>query len=153
MDTQKWIEQHFAMVFPIYFVLLWLAVSAIISYIGGWRTLSKSFRAREPFVDKKRHFQSGQFRWLAGYHNCLTLGADPNGLYLGILFLFRFMHPPLFIPWSEVSVQTKRSWILGERVTFTLGREVAIPLTIRGRLIGRLKVAAGNGWPLESIQA
>ncbi len=91
-------------------------------------------------------------RWLVGYGNCLTVGANSDGLYLGILFLFRFMHPPLFIPWREVSIRTKRIWILGERVTLTLGREVAIPLTIRGRLIGELKAAAGNGWPLEAIQ-
>jgi len=152
MDAQKWIDRHFAAVFPIYFVLLWLGIAALISYIGGWRALSKSFRAGEPFVGTKRYFQSGQMRWLVGYGNCLTVGANSDGLYLGILFLFRFVHPPLFIPWSEVSVRTKQNWLLGERVTFALGREAAIPLTIRGRLIGKLKAAAGNGWPLEAIQ-
>jgi len=91
-------------------------------------------------------------RWLTNYGNCLTVGANSDGLYLGILFFFRFMHPPLFIPWSEVSISTKRSWLFGQRVTLTLGREIAIRLTIRGRLAGKLKAAAGNGWPLEAIQ-
>jgi len=152
MDAQRWIDQHFALVFPIFFVLLWMVISALISYVGGWRTLSRSFRATEPFAGAKRYLQSGQMRWIAGYNNCLTVGADSNGLYLAILFPFRLMHPPLFVPWSEVSVRTRRSWLLGERVTLTLGREVAIPLTIRGRLIGKLKAAAGNSWPLETIQ-
>jgi len=69
-----------------------------------------------------------------------------------MIFFFRFMHPPLFIPWSEVSVRRKRIWILGERVTLTLGREIAIPFTIGGRLAGKVKTAAGNAWPLEAIQ-
>jgi len=152
MYAQRWLDQHFALAFPIFFVLLWMVISALISYIGGWRTLSRSFRAAEPFAGAKRYFQSGQMRWITNYNNCLTVGADSAGLYLAILFLFRFMHPPLFIPWREVSVRTRRSWFLGERVTFTLGRETAIPLTIRGRLIGKLKAAAGNSWPLEAIQ-
>ena len=152
MDAQKWIDHHFALVFPIYFVLLWLAITAVISYIGGWRTLSESFRAREPFVGTKWHFQSGRMRWLSGYNNCLTVGARRDGLYLGVMFFLRFMHPPLFIPWSEVSIQTKQTRIFGERVRLTLGRERAIPLTIRGRLIGKLKAAAGSHWPLEAIQ-
>ncbi len=152
MDAQKWIDQHFAVVLPIYFVLLWLGIAALISYIGGWRTLSKSFRAGGPFKAPTWHFQSGRMRGLSGYNNCLTVGATSDGLYLGILFPFRFMHPSLFIPWTEVSVRRKRNWILGERVTLTLGREIAIPLTIRGRLAGKLKAAAGNGWPHEAIQ-
>ena len=152
MDAQKWIDRHFAVVFPIYFVLLWLAITALISYTGGWRTLSKTFRARGPFKGPTWHFQSGRMRGLSGYNNCLTVGASSDGFYLGVMFFLRFMHPPLFIPWSEVSIRTKRIWIFGERVTLTLGRESAIPLTIRGRLIGKLKDAAGNGWPLEAIQ-
>ena len=90
-------------------------------------------------------------RWLTGYGNCLTVGANSYGLYLRILFLFRFMHPPLFIPWSEVSIKTRRNLILGEQVTLTLGHERAIPLTIR-RLISKLKAAVGSAWPLEAIQ-
>ena len=152
MDAQKWIDRHFALAFPIYFVLLWLGIATLISYTGGWRTLSKSFRTEAPFQGPAWRFQSGRMRGLIGYNNCLTVGASSDGLYLGVMFFLRFMHPPLFIPWSAVSVRTKRIWIFGERVTLTLGREVAIPLTIRGRLAGKLKAAAGNGWPLEAIQ-
>ena len=152
MDAQRWIDRNFAVVFPVYLFLLWLAVSATVSYLGGWRALSKAFRVRSPFAGPKWRLQSGRMRGLGGYNNCLTVGANSDGLYLGMIFFLRFMHPPLFIPWSEVSVRRKRIWILGERVTLTLGREIAIPFTIGGRLAGKLKAAAGNAWPLEAIQ-
>jgi hypothetical protein len=79
-------------------VALWVLVSAVISYIGGWNTLAKRFRFRMPFLGEKWGGQSGRMRWIAGYGNCLTLGCNPQGLYLAIMPLFRFRHPPLLIP-------------------------------------------------------
>jgi hypothetical protein len=43
-------------------------------------------------------------RWLASYGNCLTVGGNPQGLYLAVAPLFRFRQPPLLIPWEEVTV-------------------------------------------------
>lgn len=67
-------------------------------------------------------------RWLANYRNCLRLGANQDGLYLAVLFLFRFMHPPLFVPWSEIKITRKRG-LFGEYVTLTMGRDAGIPAT------------------------
>jgi hypothetical protein len=47
-------------------------------------------------------------RWIAGYGNCLTVGASPDGFYLAISPLFRFRHPPLLIPWTEVEITRRR---------------------------------------------
>jgi hypothetical protein len=56
----------------------------------------------------------------------------PEGLYLASMFLFRFMHPPLLIPWSEIKVRRQKGWVF-EYVIFTLGHERAIPLRIRAK--------------------
>src|ERR1700731_4775744 len=105
MDIQPFINQHpgwFAVLFPLYFVTIWLMVSTIISVLGGWHLLSKRFRLHEPFNGFVRSEQSAYERWFANYGRCLKLGVGPDGLYLATLVLFRFMHPPLLIPWSEV---------------------------------------------------
>ena len=34
---------------------------------------------------------------------------------------------------------------------FQLGREYPIPLSIRESLAAKLKIAAGNGWPIETL--
>jgi hypothetical protein len=151
MNLQHWIDQHpsvFAAIFPIYFLSLWLLVGAIISYVGGWLSLSKSYRTRVPFNGAKWGGQSGRMRWLANYNSVLTMGASQQGLYLASIFLFRFMHPPLLVPWSEIKVLRNKGWVF-EYVTFTMGRELAIPLRIRGRLAAKLRESAGNCWPVE----
>jgi hypothetical protein len=111
MDLQHWIDQHpsaFAAILPIYFLCLWFLVGAIISFIGGWFSLAKVYRTRVPFDGAKWRMQSGQMRRLTNYNNVLTLGVSPEGLYLASMFLFRFMHPPLLVPWSEIKVSRNK---------------------------------------------
>lgn len=151
MNLQHWIDQHptaFAAIFPIYFLSLWLLIGAIISFIGGWFSLAKVYRTRLPFDGAKWRMQSGQMRWLTNYNNVLTLGVSPEGLYLASMFLFRFMHPPLLVPWSEIRVRRKKGWVF-EYVTFAMGHELAIPLRIRGKLAAKFRESAGSYWPVE----
>jgi hypothetical protein len=150
-NLQRFIDQHpaaFAAIFPIYFLCLWLLVGATTSFIGGWSSLAKAYRTRVPFNGAKWRGQSGQMRWLTNYNRVLTLGTSPGGLYLACMFLFRFMHPPLLVPWSEIKVRRKKGWVF-EYVIFTLGHELEIPLRIREKLAERLRNEAGNYWPVE----
>jgi hypothetical protein len=151
MNLQHWIDQHpslFAAIFPVYFVTLWLLVGATISFVGGWWSLAKVYRTEVPFDGTKWRMQSGQMRWLANYNNVLTLGVGKQGLYLASMFLFRFMHPPLLVPWSEIKVRRNTGWVF-DYVTFTMGRELAIPLRIRKKLAAKLQESAKNCWPVE----
>jgi small-conductance mechanosensitive channel len=151
MNLQRLIDQHpsvFAAIFPIYFLCLWLLVGATISVIGGWFSLAKVYRTRVAFNGAKWRMQSGQMRWLANYNNVLTLGVSQQGLYLASMFLFRFMHPPLLVPWSEIKVLRSKGWVF-EYVIFTMGHELAIPLRIREKLAAKLRESAGNYWPVE----
>jgi hypothetical protein len=151
MNLQRLIDQHpsvFVVIFPIYFLFLCLLVGAAIGFVGGWFSLARVYRTRVPFDGAKWGMQSGQMRWLANYNNVLTIGVSPQGLYLASMFLFRFMHPPLLVPWSEIKVRRSTGWFF-EYVTFTLGHELAIPLRIREKLAAKLRDSAGNCWPVE----
>jgi hypothetical protein len=86
----------------------------MISFIGGWFSLAKVDRTRLPLDGAKWRMQSGKMRWLTNYNNVLTIGISPEGLYLASIFLFRFMHPPLLVPWSEIGVRRKKG--LGVRI-------------------------------------
>jgi TIR domain len=142
---------HYGSIGPLFaaivLVTLWLLVGAIHSYVGGWFSLSKVYRTRVPFNGTKWRGQSGQMRWLANYNN-LTLGANHEGLYLASMPLFRFMHPPLLVPWSEIRVRKSKGWFF-EYVTFTMGHEPGIPLRIRAKLAGGLAGVAGSRWPVQ----
>ncbi len=151
---QHWLNQHptaLWIVLPLYFIAIWLLVSAVIAYIGGWTTLAKRFRLRMPFVGERWTRQSGQMRWIvAGYHNCLTVGGNRTGLYLAMMLLFRFRHPPLLIPWDEITISRQRI-LFFNYVRFGLGRELDIPLYLRPKLAEKLNHAAGDRWPIEAL--
>jgi hypothetical protein len=150
---QNWLDQHHSalwLIIPCYALALWLLVSALISYIGGWTTLAKRFRLRRSFVGQRWIGQSGQMRWIAGYGNCLTVGCSPQGLYLAIMPLFRFRHPPLLVPWEEIAV-SRRQILFFRFVRFGLGRELDIPLYLRAKLADKLRRAAGERWPIEPV--
>lgn len=151
MNLQRLIDQHpfaFLAIFPVYFLWLWLLVGATISVIGGWFSLAKVYRTQVAFDGTKWRMQSGQMRWLANYNNVLTIGVSQQGLYLASMFLFRFMHPPLLVPWSEIKVRRKTGWVF-EYVILTMGHDLAIPLRIRAKLAAKVRESAGTYWPVE----
>ena len=146
---------HTANTQPLVFVLVlvicvWIAVSLLSGYVSGWTRLGRRYACSGGFPGNTWSFQSGHMRWGANYHNCLTMGANSEGFYLSVLFLFRLGHPALFIPWREISVTCKKVlWF--KRVQLHLGRELLIPLQISERSANKLKQAAGTSWPVESL--
>lgn len=142
-------DTHFVVICIAGFAVFVAAVQVVISHLGGWDSLAERYRSSEPFTGATWSFQPGQFRWLISYNNCLTIGANPNGLFLSIFPLFRIAHPPLLIPWREISVSRKKVlWV--RQVQLFLGDELKIPLTVRDRLAHKLQDAAGSSWPVET---
>ena len=89
-------------VFPIFFVGLWLFMSAFFSVITGWWSLAQKFRASERPDGEKITSQVKQMGMVP--ENRVThIVVSYAGLYLYASILFRFMHPALLIPWSKVS--------------------------------------------------
>src|SRR5579863_8770132 len=110
MNLRHLLTQHpslLAALFPLYFVCLWLLVASVVSLLSGWRSLATLYRAQAAFTGSTWRMQSAQMRFLTNYNNVLTIGSSPQGLYLASMFLFRFMHPPLLVPWSEIRVSRK----------------------------------------------
>jgi len=87
-----------------FFVLFWCAILYSIAALSGWMTLSRKFRRNSTFTGTTWSFQSARTRWMSHYGSCLTFGADSTGLMLSILVFFRPGHPPLLIPWTEITV-------------------------------------------------
>lgn len=145
-----WVFRH-----PPFFILLFVATFALIlrvlGIISGWAILSKRFRFTGMFYGQSWPFRSAQMRFQVQYGTCLSVGANESGLYLAIFPVFRIGHPPLLIPWSEVSVITGEKGIIFKKREFWLGRQESIPLRISASLAATLQRWAGNAWPVETI--
>jgi hypothetical protein len=140
-----------ALILALAFPLWWMLVCVVIAHVGGWHQLAASYRADQRFSEVLWRFQSGQMRWWMGYNHCLTIGADASGLHLAVLFLFRPGHPPLFVRWEELTVGTKKLLFMTS-FEFRFRSAPEIPFLVNARVAEKLKVQAGDKWPLERVE-
>jgi len=89
-----------------------LGIWAVITSLGmlfllfplfsGWRVLAQRYQTSEPPPRELQSFQSGRVG-LVAFKSVLNVGTSDRGLYLSVFFPFSLAHPPLLIPWSEIS--------------------------------------------------
>jgi len=148
--VSAWINQHpllFVSALILCLIAFWIFVVNIISLASGWRLLAKRFRAQQPFRGQIWKWQGAAIRG-AGYNGCLIVGADPMGLSLDIMAMFRPGHDPLFIPWTEIALRHE-PWLPREPVEIKLGSTEQIRFRIRGTLASQLQQAAGMSWIID----
>jgi len=87
------------------FAILWFGVSALLSLMSGWISLASGFRSTSAVQGQMFRFVSGSMgaaHFPVNYGNCLFVSVTESGFYLSVFFMFRFLSPPLFIPWTQV---------------------------------------------------
>jgi hypothetical protein len=103
------------------FVVFWLMICGLLSFLGGWYELARRFKTADGVDGERFYFRSAAIGWRSfpvSYGSCLFATVGPKGIALSILIPFRFLHPPLLIPWSAVE--------RCERVTFWFMNRVAV---------------------------
>jgi hypothetical protein len=134
---------------PIAFSVWWCLLLWVTARFCGGSSLARHYRAAEPFAGKLHHFRSGKIGW-SNYSGCLTLGADSDGLYIPVFFLFRAGHPPLFIPWADITAaRGKLLWVLGEWLEFRAEKAPRTRLLLCGSAGRELARDANRSWDEE----
>lgn len=88
----------------------WLGICFLLSRFLHWHDLSQFYSLKEPFQGRRWYFQSAGFRPFGNYSCSLTIGANSTGVYFSVWLIFRPWHPPLFIPWSDISITEEKFW-------------------------------------------
>jgi hypothetical protein len=148
-----WINQNFPVVFPLFFVGMWIISTYWVAFMSGWRLLAKRFRLQETFTGQKWKMQSARMRWFSQYNNVLTIGADTAGLFIMPFLLFRAWHPPLFLPWSEITGIRETKFLFVKFVEMRLGRVEEVPFRISASLAAKIQTIAGPEWPADYTRA
>jgi hypothetical protein len=104
--STPWLLPLIIGIWLIVFPLFWLGITGLLSVVGGWRELAGSYAA-EPaaFQGVRPLHATGALRRLllpVNYSHTLRVHVWSDGFGLATMRLFRFMHPPLFIPWTAV---------------------------------------------------
>ena len=122
------------------FGAMWIGINALLSILGGWFTLAKRFRAEsEPTGDQFR-FVSGSMgiRYFpVNYRNCLFVIVSSTGVHISVLFLFRVMSPPLFIPWSDVESVEEHTFLFSHTMLMRV-RGAWAAISLRGEVGQRI---------------
>ena len=138
-------------IFFLIFVCLWFAVSFVIAQLSGWAQLSRYYRSETQFEGEPWKFRSCQARWMTHYNNCITVGANAQGLYVAIFLLFRSGHPPLLVPWHNITVRRGKT-LFWDWTEFRFEQTPGVWLKFYGGLGEEICRAAGPAWPGSSDQ-
>jgi hypothetical protein len=138
-------EEIGALSFFVGFPLVWVMTVVLIGRFGGWAKLGREYPERPQLGGHRFRFQSARMKLGARYGSCLVIGSDPAGLHVAVFFLFRPGHPPLFIPWHEVSVRNERG-PTRRGVVLNFHRAPEVPFILSEKLAGKLAEASSGAF-------
>jgi hypothetical protein len=137
--VEKFLESYLVLIF----IFCWIAISVLSSKLSGWARLGRHYRAVAVFDGIRFHFQSAGLRFGTKYSGSLTVGVNRMGLYLAVWLLFRIGHPPLFIPWRDVTMTERKKFFI-QQIIFRFSRCPTISFIISKRLADRIAEARGE---------
>ena len=125
------------------FIGFWSFVIALTSRLGGWWRLAHYYRDFDSYYGRKLYWKSGNFG-AASYGGILTFGANYQGLYLSVNFLFSMGHPALFIPWNDIQIVERQRFFSKETI-LSFEKAPGVKLTVPSRVMRQVQeLKTGN---------
>jgi hypothetical protein len=140
------IEQNLAVVFPLFFVGLWLTVTTVLALLSGWFRLMVKYpdRAVQPIL--RMRGQGGSMGLGVHMSGILTLSVCPPGLRVGMMRMFGPFCRDFLVPWESIAV-VRKNMLFRPVAELRFGDPAAGTLRIPGHVANRLARAAVGRWP------
>jgi hypothetical protein len=138
-------ERELPLLFPIFFVLMWLSVTTLLGFFSGWYALTKRYPDLSENATHTFTKQSGTMN-LVGMRYVLNLGVCPSGLRVGIMRIFGIFCRDFFVPWNAIRL-TRQDRLFWKVAKLSFGDPMVGSLTIPSRVADRVARAAGPLWP------
>lgn len=116
---------------------------------GGWRTLARHYVSEAPFSGKDFPLSSTLFGNRVGYRLSLRIEAGPQGLHLAARPLLRMSHPPLLIPWPDITA-CEHHGRLFYPVEFRFAKAPTVSVRFSRRTARALLAASGTQVQIQS---
>jgi hypothetical protein len=145
------IRQNFPLYFPLFFGVMWITVTTLLSVLSGWFVLMRTYPDREEAPLQSFSWQSGSMNRVS-MRSILKLSPCPSGLRLSIMRLFGPFCRDFLVPWDEISVVRKDQFYF-KVAQISFGRPAIGKLTIFVDVADRLARAAGTRWPETELVA
>lgn len=116
------------------FAGLWFLMSAFFSLLSGWWALADQFPAAERPEGTRIRGQVKQLG-LVPENRVTHMEVSSAGLYLYASLFFRFLHPPVLIPWSQVGKPKEVTTFWWKTYEYDLGLITTIRVTKRAHAL------------------
>ncbi|MCW3102729.1 MAG: hypothetical protein JWO09_1169 [Bacteroidetes bacterium] len=102
----------------VFFLLFWLLITGLLSWLTGWFSLSRKYKFREEAAGSKLesfYFRTMHLNTFAKYSICINITIYENGVRIVPILPLRFLHPPLFFKWENIKDMEMREvlWFNG----------------------------------------
>jgi hypothetical protein len=139
-----------ALLFAVFFPLLWCGVCALLALVGGWWRLGRRYASEEPPRGTPYLSLHGTVG-VVSYRGCLHAHVAPEGLYLSVPWPFRVGHQPLRVPWTDIHDVRERQWMWARIVSFAVGAPRLARVRLPAEVFAALPEAARHAVAGASI--
>jgi hypothetical protein len=137
-------------VIPVLFVAMWIGVSYLLAGIAGWHTLARHYAAADAMDGTRFRFRSAKVGSV-NYGGCVNFVTSLRGLAISTMPLFRAGHPPLFVPWADVSARRVPQWF-ASAVELEFVRAPGVSLRVSPHLGEALIRQSGGRVPMPPVR-
>lgn len=131
-------------VFPIFFVAMWTLTTWLMSLLGGWGRVGRAYPAEgRPTQGRVLGGVTGMFG-VARYKFVLTVITTETGLYIENRKVFRFGHPPLFIPFAVMHDLRKQTLFFWEYVAFDIDKPALASVRLPSKVFEGVAIEIGR---------
>ncbi len=112
-----------------------------------WRRLAREYRVTGDLPSQAESrmqtliLVGGDIGWNS-YKGITTVAVTPEGILLKLMPPFSAFHPPLLIPYSDLTLEPKRWYVIGETYQGTLSRVSDVQFYIDDKLVDWIKSEA-----------
>ncbi len=117
------------------FAGLWFGVSWLIAQFG-WRALARSYRTTKEAPSEMHNFCTGSINWFANYRVALRVGLTQDGVYLSVWPVFRIGHPPLLIPYRDITPAERSNSFFRE---MAIGNPAVAHLSLSTQMVKKIE--------------
>lgn len=140
-DIPQWV---YAILAPS-MIVGWFVMLAGIAIVGGWQTLARAYPSEDQVWGSEWGGQSVGLRGWCGYNGCVRVTAAEQGLRLAVMLFVRPAHPPLFLPYAEMTIERRGRLLRQARIRMNQAPNIAIDIS--AKLADRIGDEIGESWP------
>jgi hypothetical protein len=116
--------------FPAFFLGMWLGVGGLLSMMSGWVQLARRFPGGPRPTGERLRGQVTRVG-IVNENGVTGLVVTSRGLYLYSNPLFRFLRPPVMVPWSQVRYEGERGRLWWHAHVLRLGDATSVRIKQR----------------------